>query len=104
MKSAIAREERDPRKVRDARRQLATHRLRAPRAERHVLGAAYARLPYALPGTGGSARLVDRYHPARKKLPKLAAIIEPSARRRSATRCSVLPSSSSRTHWTIAAL
>ena len=71
-----------------ARRPLATHRLRAARAERAVLGAAYARLKPSLPGSAvlrGLLRpsstvaawpltvLFDRYHPAREELPKLAA-------------------------------
>ena len=41
-----------------------------------ILGAAYARLKSSLPGPPllrGQVALVDRYHPARKDLPKLAA-------------------------------
>jgi hypothetical protein len=77
-----------------------------------MLGVAYTRLKPSLPGpavlrgllvgliehvaTWPMTGLVDRYHPARKELPKLAANREPSARRRSATQCSAASSGSSR--------
>ena len=82
------RRRRDPGQARDARRLLATDRLRAPRAERRDLGRGIPRLKPSLPGPavlrGLLAGLIehvaawpltvvfDRYHPARKELPKLA--------------------------------
>src|SRR5438477_8514064 len=44
------RRRRDPGQARDARRRLATHRLRAPRAERRDLGRRIPRLKPSLPG------------------------------------------------------
>jgi hypothetical protein len=78
-----------------------------------ILGATYARFNPSLPGpavlrgllvgliehvtTWPMVALVDRYHPAREELPKLAANRRAFARRRSATQCSASSSGSSRT-------
>ena len=62
------RRRRDPGQARHARRRLATHRLRAPRAERRDLRRRIHAAQAIPAGAAGPPRLADGSHPARRDL------------------------------------